>query len=93
VYSFWTIVKTILDKCQVSKHRSRNELRTREEELAAPPLPSIRAFRSPDIFPEGSRRVRLAATTVRPLGKQRRVKKARRKQTQIKITQGGSYDE
>jgi hypothetical protein len=29
VYSFWTIVKTILDKCQVSKHRSRNELRTR----------------------------------------------------------------
>jgi len=64
VDSFWTIVKIFLDKCQISKHRSRKKLRTgrhREEELAAHQRRQTVHSVQPEVFLSGTRSNRLAA--------------------------------
>src|ERR1700732_5335608 len=79
MYRFWTIVKILLGNCQVSKHRSRKQLRTGRKSRQHT---SNRSFRPAErFFSADEERQARPPAAASPLGRQRRV-------TTMKTTKG-----
>lgn len=85
--SFWTNVKIFLDKCQISKHRSRKKLRTREEEQAAHQCSPTVYSDQPKVFAQRTSSNRLA-----PRGGSRTAAQAAARHNN-EITKGGVYND